>query len=667
MQFDRIGADWLAEEIIDMAEAIERMSPVAFNEENRYIPPGLSPTPGFIRFSRFPFMREPLECFAPESPVREVNFMKGVQVGYTTLLESIFFFYMLHVRTAPIMFITADGELATQRMENNIIPMINESGFSDRIRSADIGNSRKTGKTKDFMQWDGGGFLIYDGAKNAAKMRQHSVPVMLKDEVDGWPRIALKNGNSDKLTDARLSAYWSVRKILRGSTPLEYPSLIHDAFLRGDQRKYMVLCIGCSFPQELRMEHINEETGVVGGFTWETENGTLILESVRYVCPNCGRDHVETDKEILFSESHGAHWAPTATPKEYGIRSYHLPSFYSPVGFRPWYKCIADYLTSYDKVKKKVIDLGSYQEFYNNVLGKPFRQPGARIQFTTVSAHRRRSYRLGEIPNEYAKENSGSPVLFLTCTVDVHKSNLAVAIFGWCLESRPYVIDYWRFKPGEDWRNKDCRDIACPVWDQMRDLIEKKTYTADDGQKYKILLTFIDSNGPANSSVLKFCGEYASGVFPILGRPRPKKVINIKEFFEFTAKDNTVGFGIYVDHYKDRLSAVLRRQWIEGQGLQDADQFNAPVDIGDDELRELTREELREETAADGSIRYYWHRPGNAPNELMDLTGYGYASVDIIAADVCIKQLELENVDWGIFWDYVRDPANDVAFGRLAC
>ena len=53
------------------------------------------------------------------SAVREANLMKGVQVGYTTLLEAVLFFYIGHDKTAPAMFITADKELATARVEKS--------------------------------------------------------------------------------------------------------------------------------------------------------------------------------------------------------------------------------------------------------------------------------------------------------------------------------------------------------------------------------------------------------------------------------------------------------------------------------------------------------------------------------------------------------------------
>jgi len=651
---DTIGLKWLVDEVDNMPDKIDRVTPVKYNEETRYLPQGVSPRPGYIRYDLFPFLREVIECFDPLSPVREVNFMKGVQTGYTTLLESILLYYIGHIKTAAVMFLTADKELASGRVENNIIPMINESGLSHLIRSADEGNSRKTGKTKDFIQWDGGGFMIYNGALNAAKMRQYSVPLMLKDELDGWKMAIGKDGNSDTLTDARLSAYWDVRKILRGSTPLTEPSMIGDAFKRGDQRVYMVLCKACSFPQVIKQEHIDKETGVIGGFQWDhDENGVLILESVRYCCANCGHEHYEYDKEFLFAEENGAHWEPTTRPKEPGIRSYHLPSFYSPFGFRPWYKCISDYLEAYDPEAKQTKSISKLQEYYNNTLGVPFKVSGSKVRFTSVSGHRRAAYHLGEIPNKYAIKYSGSCILFLTCLVDVHKNNLAVGVFGITRDGRQYLIDYWRFERKDD--EDECNELTSPVWGRLRSLIEEKEYTADDGKKYGVTITLVDA-GYANDTVTTFCSDYESGVYPILGRDRPAKNQRISEFAEFTTQAGTVGYKITVDHYKDRLAPVLRREWIEENGEQPIYHFNAPVDTTDKQLKELTVETRKEKVDENtGNTSYFWHRPGNARNELLDLTVYNNAAVDVFAWAICIQHFELETIEWSKFWDYLEE------------
>jgi len=652
IDLNTLGKDWLLEMVEGLTDYIDHVTPSKFNEEFRYLPASVTSIPGYIRYSVNPFMREIIDNADVNSPVRETNLKKGVQITYSTALESITFYFMCHVKVLPIMYMTADKELASARIENNFIPMLTQSDMAHIIRSSDTGNSRKTGKTKNHIQFEGGGYLIPFGAKNADKMRSFSICVMQKDEIDAWPEVVGKDGDPDVLSDHRCKGYWERRKIFRGSTPTIWGvSKIQKAYLNGDQRKYMVNCKHCGFSQELRWETHNKETGIKGGFKWDMDDGVLILESVRYCCCKCGGEHYEHDKARLFSEKHGAYWKPTARPKEPGIRSYHLPSFYSPIGMAPWYSCVLDYLAGYDPETKKVIDIGKYQAFYNNVLAEPFKILGDRIVFQQVSAHRRAEYRLGEIPNIYAEKWSGSPILFLTCQVDVHKNDLAVSVMGWCKESKPYIIDYWRFEVNE--KENDCGEINCSVWGRLRELIEEKEYTADDGKQYKIIITLVDA-GYVNDTVTTFCSAYESGVYPILGRDRPGKNQKISEFAEFKTQSGTKGYKILVDHYKDRNAPVLRRGWNEAEGQQKPYHFNAPVDITDAQLMELTREVRREEKNERGEVTYVWYRPGNAKNELWDLLVYGHAAVEILAWIICIEHFELENINWQQFWKYIE-------------
>ena len=645
---DRLGADWLRQEVDGLTEEMRHTTPAEYNESTRYLPASVTSKPGYIRYAVNPFMREIVDCFDIDSPIREVNVMKGVQITYSTVLESGVLYFADYIGTLPIMYMTADKELAAARIENNFLPMFNQSGLGHIIQSSDIGNSRKTGKTKDHIQFSKGGYLVPFGARNADKMRSFSIAVLLKDELDAWPVTVGKDGDPDTLSDARTDGYTDQAKIFRGSTPLiKSTSKIHKQWLRGDQRIYRVLCKACGFPQKLLWQDKREGKG---GFRWETDDGVLVLSSVRWCCVNCGAEHFEHDKERLFSEEHGAHWHPTAKPADPFIRSYHLPALYSPVGMRPWWKCVADWLEAWDTDSNRVRDVPKLQVFYNNVLALPFEVMGSQIRFTAVSAHRRAVYRCGQIPNAYAQKYSGSRILFLTCLVDVHKSNLAVSVFGWTRDARCYVIDYWRFEAGD---GDDCTEITSPVWGRLQKLIEETTYTADDGAKYRIAITFVDASF-ANDTVTTFCGAYASGVYPILGRERPAKNQAIKEFAEFKTQQGTVGYRVLVDHYKDRLAPVLRREWSEEAGEQPRYHFNAPVDLSDKQLKELTKETRREKTDDKGNISYYWHRPGNAPNELWDLLVYGHAAVEVLATAICIQQFGLPSVDWPQFWNYIE-------------
>lgn len=655
-----IGADWLIKEVEELTDHLEHVSPVTFNEENRYLPESVTSSPGYIRYDFNPYMREILDCFDVDSPVREVNLMKGSQVTWTTTLESGVFYFMAHVKTLPIMFITADKELADARIENNFLPMLLQSGFAEIIRSSDTGNTRKTGKTKNHVQFEGGGYLLPFGANNANKMRQVSACVVIKDELDGWPQTVGKDGDPDKLTDDRAKGYWPRRKILRGSTPLlKGLSKIDYRFQQGDQRRYMVICRGsCNKPVYLRWR-FTKEGERKDGFVWETEEGTLVPESVRFVCPHCGHEHFEHDKAKLFSEKEGAHWKPFAKSISKEVRSYHLPSMYSPLGTYPWSQCVADYLDAWDPESKQAKDVTKLQVFYNNVLGEPYEISGSRVTFRAVSNHRRTEYKYGQVPNEYARKVAGSPILFLTCQVDVHKRWLAVAVMGWTVDAKTFVIEYDAKEAGP--KDPDCTEITCPVWQEVRELIEEKTYVSDDGIQYRVMITGIDASY-ATDTVVAFCSDYESGVYPIMGRERPAKFQRIQEFAKFKTQAGTTGYRVLVDHYKDRIAPVLRREWIEAAGPQKRYHFNAPTDVTNKQLEELCAEVRREEKDERGISVYRWYRPGSKRNELWDLLVYGHALVEIQAWQICVEHFELETIDWASFWDFAA--GNPQMFAR---
>ena len=646
VNIDHIGYDWLLERIDAIRDEIVEMTPVEFSENYRYLPESVTSQPGPMSFDLFPYMREILDCFDVNNQVREINFKKGVQVGYTTLLESAIFYMAFHVKTIPIMFLTAEKEMAKQRVDANFIPMIQHSQFSDKVRSNDIGNNRKTGMSPTRMEWEGGGYLLLLGAKNPNAARMHSVLALFKDETDAWDDTS-KDGNLDKASDDRTSSYTDRRKIARGSTPRDAAtSKIDPAFLKGDQRYYQVLCRNteCLHSQTLVWK---DDGG--GGIHWDyDENGMLDDNSVHYKCVKCLHAHYEHDKTFMFAAENGAYWKPTAVSSSAGIRSYHLSGLYSPVGFQPWAKCVKAWLDAWDVKNNRVKSVDTLKVFYNNVLGESFEDYGGKITFEQASAHRRTEYSFGQVPNYYAEQYAGGKISLITMQIDVQKSFLSVGIMGWAPGMRCFLIDYLTI-PGDDFT-----DLQEPGWNRVRDLIEKHIYVADDGRTYRIGMTFIDS-GYANEPICKFCKEFDSNVYPILGRARAEKNAKIQEFAPFKTQIGTSGYKITVDYYKERLAPVLRRSWSENDGsIQPFYHFNAPVDVKDAQLKELTNEtRMIKKDDKTGAVSYIWKRSGR--NELWDIFIYGNAIVEMIAWVTCIDTLKQESINWDDFWTYLEN------------
>ena len=642
--------EWLVNQFENLTDEIIILKPSEWAEEKRYLPPQITPIPGFFSFDVAPYLREIIDCFSLYSLIREVAVMKGVQICITVgILENLIGYYIDHVKNMPVIYATADAELAKLRMESNIIPMLNYSELEHLIKSSDEKNTRKTGKTDKKIEWEGGGFLLPLGAQNPNKFRSTSVPVLLGDEIDGWPDKIGPDGKSTKVLKDRTAAYEASRKILWISTPLiTQTSKILDEYEKGDQRKYMVPCKHCNEKQELVFIGTNED-GTVYGIDYEVdEQGILIEDSVCYLCKFCQGKMINDDKAWMYRDSGKyCEWVPTAKPISPHNRSYHLAALYSPVGMQTWTALVQKWLDCWDIVANRVKDLDGLQQFYNNVLGKPFEMRGEALKFERVVMHRRTVYHSGEIPNNIALKETGGKIQLLTCAVDVHKEHLDVQVIGWCDRGRFYSIEWLKLEG-------DCEDIQAEPWQKISDLIENKVYQADDGRLYRIQVTLIDAQYNADI-VHRFCGEYSGGVYPIRGTEQPVKSARIKEFSEFESKAGTTGYNITTTIYKDRLASALKREW-DGQNLQPDWHPNFPQDYPEQFFKELTLESKKEKINKITKQREGFVWVGNGAHS-WDLTVYNSAALDMLTLVTCQEELGLDYMNRAAFWKLCEEAA----------
>lgn len=642
--------EWMIEKIEGIKDHHEVMTVSRYAEENRYLPSSVTPMAGYYSFGVTPYIKEIADCMSLSSPVRIVAIQKGVQVGMTVgLLENTILYCIGHVKTAPVMALTADSEIAKLRIDQYVMPMLEHSGMSNLIQSNEgEKGSRKTGKTKDKISFQGGGMLLPFGANNAAKLRSFSIQFLLIDEPDGFKTNLGKDGDPVKLAFDRTAAYAQSRKICLLSTPtIKGQSKIEDHYLLGDQRKFMVPCKHCDFPQELEWDKVDQVTGEVYGLTFNHDDGVLDVDSVRYICKNCGGEHKNADKQRMLKLGK---WKPTATPKEPNRRSYHISGLYSPVGFKSWEDVVIEWFDCWDVVRNQAKSVEKLQVFMNNNLGKTFRKENDKLKLTTMFGHRRTEYRFGEIPNHLAERSCDSEIMLLTCAVDVHKGNLAVAVFGWTRQHRAFLIDYWRLEG-------DCESLDSDPWMKLKDIIYNKVYIADDGKKYRIQLTLIDS-GYMQHNVLEFCYN-TDGTIPIKGIPDAQKGATFSEFKQVETKMGIPAFNINVNFYKDRWYPSLKRPWIES-GKQQEFCFNVPSDVTEKQLKELTVETKVEDInpVTNALKGFKWHRPSGSDNELWDLVNYNNAAIDILAWDILVRQGERESVNWLEFWEFCASGAN---------
>ena len=98
-----------------------------------------------------------------------------------------------------------------------------------------------------------------------------------------------------------------------------------------------------------------------------------------------------------------------------------MESVYAPANNWSWIDIAYEFLKAWNVGKGKVKDLNEYRTFRNQEEGLPFEEQGEALKIEVVLRNRRATYTRNQINNTDAIKETGSPILQLTCAVDVQK------------------------------------------------------------------------------------------------------------------------------------------------------------------------------------------------------------------------------------------------------
>lgn len=468
---------------------------IEYVEEKRIMSPD-SPFPGFYDAKKTPYMVDPANDMSPESAVREVSLMKGVQLGATTgLAENVMAYYMGECPTA-ILFVTATQDNLAKWTNKKFDPLIQSCGIELR-HSSDNKQNRKSGDTSQLKEFIGGSLLL-SSAQSPTGLRQDSVRVLIRDEIDGAPVLLVTGeGSWLSVSEARTFA-WDIRaKIANISTPTTYEeSNIFQKYLDGDQRIFLVPCPLCGKFQQLRWGNADTQYGIRA----DTVAGRV--KKVYYLCDHCHDAFFNTDKLNILGQGR---WEPTAVASRDDHHSYHVSALYSPVGMFSWE-------TAYHKFLEAEQDpVNGMRSFTNLVLGEPYKDAGSTPKRTDAQ----------ELVGAYHAGTVPDGALFLTAAVDLQhgtKNNpdkparLEMEVCGHGLNYRTWSITHEVFKGAVE----DPYDGAFEALHKFAEDGGLKFYRSD-GIQIPVVMTFMDSSeGNTQGAVFEFCRRWRNA-FPTKG------------------------------------------------------------------------------------------------------------------------------------------------------
>jgi phage terminase large subunit GpA-like protein len=464
-----------------------------------------------------------------------------------------------------------------------------------------------------------GGFVAMGGANSDAFLRGQSIRDAAIDEEDSYELNIGQQGSPAALIKKR-QVNFPDRKTARISTPvLEELSTIKPAFDAGSQERYYLPCPHCN------------PSGDHGGYmfvlTWENIRYSDELSETGYPrkvwaeCPNCAGEIIESqhktwmlDTGDWFSEKGQDPMMPVPRYKVGDVEnpSFHISSFYSPVGFFSWNDAVAEW---FDYVRTK--DPALLQVFINQTCGDTFTLVGHDLSYASVQS-RCENYagNLGafDVPNG---------ALVLTAGADVQDDRIEVEVVGWGIMEENWSIDYVVI-PGDTALMGDkygmLPDGQPSVWRLLDDYLSRR-WRHECGVEMIVEVTMIDC-GHKTEEVHTFCrSREHRRIYPIKG------VAGWGKGFYLNTKKRHERFGThsYFAHTDELKTKVYAQLSLTDRGPGYCHFPKKPV-YSEKYFKGLTCESRKVKTVG-GRKKLYWDTPSGARNEPLDVRCYSYVGL----------------------------------------
>jgi phage terminase large subunit GpA-like protein len=559
---------------------ISNVLPSEWTEQNLVMP---KPFPGPFKYSRTPYTREIVDHLSQESPARVVIVKKGAQIGFSSGVIYPGVGWMIKNNPGNTVITVGSPDLIEKSMEKLDL-MIDNAGLRELIRPQALRNRRnKSGDTnlkKEFI----GGYVTIGNAGNHKTWRQVDLQYGFFDDFESVKTASKESGDTRKLIEQRFAAFADTYKIFFISTPEnKHNSNIEEAYVLGDQRKWMVGCECCGGAIDLQWTVINGD--ITGGVKWELDDkGHIKKGSVGYICQLCGGFFTDKNKHELLNSGI---WMPTATPSREGYYSYHINSLYAPLGMYDWEHYIYNYIEANPVGQPRKEH--QYKTFVNLCLGEPYQSEAEEPKANTIQKNCRR-YDIYTVPDKMSMNDGNGPIVLLTCAADMNglmdDARLDWEIVAHAANEATYSVAHGSigtFVPRENsLKNKADRErytyeeYGRTVWKEL-DAIISKVYKTDTGREVQVAITGID------------CGHYTTAAYAYIDRTN-NHVVGLKGDKE----DKYIPFGIDVANFKpakergnlyiiqvgklkNDLSDYMQLKWNENEDSQPAHFMNYPI------------------------------------------------------------------------------------------
>ena len=586
-----------------------RLNVVEWAEKFRKLSPESSNGGRFIT-SRVEVSRGPMLA-ATEPGVKTVTLMACTQLLKTTVIENVIGRFA-HLDPCPMLVIQPKDDAAETFSKDRLAPMIRDAPVLRQL----FGDAKATdaSATLTHKQFPGGHITLV-GSNSPTNLAMRPIRLLLCDEIDKYPLSAGGEGPPIDLAEERQAEFATNSLTYRACSPtIQGRSAIETSYEESDQRRAFVACPHCKGQQHLAWEQVRFD---------KYESGKIRPETARYECIECEKPWTEAQRLTALKV---ITWRQTRRFDCCGLQQ--IPETWDTAGRALCSECGAQAVTNEhagfhasklyapkqslrDTVKKFARALARGPEalktFHNTQLAATWKEGADAPEWKDVLARRDR-YRSGEVPG-------GGLILF--GGVDAQRDRLEVRIWAFGRNRERWLVER-RILPGAVYQPQ--------VWADLEELFEH-TWPHESGAEMKVRDWGVDSGA--------FTAEVAAFVRSQQGLGNVHAVDGVDSYTsafigvgqtDADHKGKKVRRGlktlrIGVSFCKQELLGAFALPRPAGSDPFPPGFVHLPDDVGEDEVKQLTSEELRTTTLR-GRTRRSWEVIAGRRNEGLDCANY---------------------------------------------
>lgn len=581
----RIQLDVLENVLNNALLALKPEDPMRVSEwaaKYRYMGANETSRPGPWRNEIVPYLVDIMDSLNKDG-IEQITFLKPTQVGGTECGINILG-YIISQAPCRVMYVLPNKDAL-------------EDFSQDRLQKVLTSNECFHGKfeatnSKNAMLRYAGGFCKFGSAQSPTDLASWSVPVIVLDEIDKFPKMSGKEASPLKLAEERTKNWSGKKKMFFLSTPTLKTGHIYQLYEAADVRyEYNVPCPHCGKIQPLKWKYVKFDAH---------QPATVVEHNAHYECCFCKGVITDKDKPDMLNKGR---WLPTneceGQPRSV---AYALNSLYSP-----WVS-FGKMATEFIRSKNDPLLL---MNFVNSWLGEPWESKSAVMEADIVLKHKT------DCPMYVVPDWCQ----LLTGGVDVQKGYLY------------WQIDCW----GPGITSQRLAYGKCIGWDELEKVMDT-IWTGEDGKsQYQVCIYGIDT-GFRTEEVYDYCWKHQGVAFPVKGSSvhmaaylRPT---NIEP--RMPGRTPLQLWIVNTDQYKNEIAQRLEMPIGRGSWM-----LNADCDL------EYAEQITSEHRVMDDKGRETWKPKTSAKqNHLWDCSVYSFAVADLVnmraLQDVIIDDTPME-------------------------